>query len=165
MMSGHGGDAGAHAPRSAVFAYDVASESLREQLSRIDSLDQKASIILAGGGIIGGLVLTPGSGLADFPSWLALSIAGALVATLLCTFAALANRRYFLAPAPRQLVSLAGAGEEQLRWMFIGNLLEAIDANRRTLRTKSRWLTASQAALFATVALLGIGGVWEEITG
>jgi hypothetical protein len=149
-------------PTSARFAYQVADDALREQLARIDSLDQKASIILAGGGIIGGLVL-PGGGLTSFPSWLAISIVLALVTTLLCTFAAVANRRYQLAPTPDRVASLAGAEEDRLRWMFIGNLLEAIEINRGKLRTKSRWLTASQIALFATIFQLGAYSVWQEV--
>jgi hypothetical protein len=52
-------------PRSARLAYDVASDALKEQLARIDSLDQKAGIVLAAGGIVGGLVLRPGDRLAD----------------------------------------------------------------------------------------------------
>jgi hypothetical protein len=151
-------------PTSARFAYEVADDALREQLARIDSLDQKASIILAGGGIIGGLVLAPGGGLAIFPSWLAISVVVALVTTLLCTFAAVANRRYQLAPTPNRVAALSGADEDRLRWMFIGNLLEAIEINRGKLRTKTRWLTASQIALFATIFQLGAYSVWQEMT-
>jgi hypothetical protein len=136
-----------------------------EQLARIDSLDQKAGIVLAAGGIVGGLVLAPGDRFAAFPTWLAIVIVVTIVASLLGSLIALANRRYELAPAPERVASLAGADEDRLRWMFIGNLLEAVELNRAKLRTKSRWLTASQSALFAAVFQLGAYSVWNEVKG
>jgi hypothetical protein len=157
-----GADAAA-TPPGARFAFEVAEHALQEQLARIDSLDSKASIILAGGGIVGGIVLAPGGGLADFPAWLAVAVVLALVATLFCTFAAVANRRYQVAPTPERVASLAGADEDRLRWMFIGNLLESIEINRRKLRAKGRWLTASQVALFATIFQLGAYTLWHEV--
>jgi hypothetical protein len=88
-----------------------------------------------------------------------------LVASLLGSLIALANRRYELAPTPERVASLAGADEDRLRWMFIGNLLEAVELNRAKLRVKSRWLTASQAALLVTVIQLGAYSVWREVRG
>lgn len=152
-------------PRSARFAYDVARHALMEQLARIDSLDQKAGIVLAAGGIVGGLVLASGSRLEAFPSWLAILIVVTLVASLLGSLIALTNRRYELAPTPERVASLAGADEDRLRWMFIGNLLEAVELNRAKLRTKSRWLTASQAVLFVTILQLGAYSVWHDVKG
>ena len=73
----------ATAPRSARFAYDVARDALREQLARIDSLDHKAGIVLAAGGIVGGLVFTPDDRLSQFPNWLAIFIVVTLVTSLL----------------------------------------------------------------------------------
>lgn len=119
----------AESPRSARFACEVAHDALTEQLARIDSLDQKAGIILAAGGIVGGLVLTPDDPLAAFPAWPAMLIIVTLVASLLGSLIALANRRYELAPTPERVASLAGAVEDRLRWMFIGNLLEAVELN------------------------------------
>jgi hypothetical protein len=152
-------------PRSARFAYDVARDALQEQLARIDSLDQKAGIILAAAGIVGGLVLAPDDRLSPLPTWIAILIVLTLLASLLGALIALANRRYELAPTPERIASLAGADEDRLRWMFIGNLLEAVELNRGKLRTKSRWLTASQFALFATVSQLGAYSVWHEVKG
>lgn len=152
-------------PRSARFAYDVVRDALKERLARIDSLDQKAGIILAAGGIVGGLVLTPDDRLSAFPTSLAILIVVTIVASLLGALIALANRRYELAPTPERIASLAGADEDRLRWLFIGNLLEAVELNRGKLRTKSRWLTASQFALFATIFQLGAYSVWHEVKG
>ena len=152
-------------PRSARFAYDVVRDALKEQLARIDSLDQKAGIILAAGGIVGGLVLSPDDRLSAFPTWLAILIVVTLVASLLGALISLANRRYELAPTPERVASLAGADEDRLRWLFIGNLLEAVELNRAKLQIKSRWLTASQFALFATVFQLGAYSVWHEVKG
>src|SRR5687767_6123457 len=118
-------------PRSARFAYDVVRDALKEQLARIDSLDQKAGIILAAGGIVGGLALSPDADrLSAFPAWLAILIVVTLVGSLLGALVALANRRYELAPTPERVASLAGADEDRLRWMFIGNVLEAVELNR-----------------------------------
>jgi hypothetical protein len=88
-----------------------------------------------------------------------------IVASLLAALIALANRRYELAPTPERIASLAGADEDRPRWLFIGNLLEAVALNRGKLRTKSRWLTASQFALFATIFQLGAYSVWHEMKG
>lgn len=45
--------------------------------------------------------------------------------------------------------------EEWLRWRFIGDVLNAIAANRRTLEWKTRLLIGSLLALFVSIGLLG----------
>jgi hypothetical protein len=44
-------------------------------------------------------------------------------------------------------------------------VVEAVESKRTKLRTKSRWLTASQFASFATVFQMGAYSVWHEVEG
>jgi hypothetical protein len=143
-------------PQSAPFAFDVARGALREQLSRIDSLDSKAGILLAADGILAGLIFGRGELVMHAPRLIAASAGVSVLGSLACALRAFAGRNYQLAPKPDEVARLAAALEDWLRWNFMGNVLEAVDRNRVRLEQKFRWLSAGQFLLL--VALAPVGG-------
>lgn len=157
--------AGRPVPRSASFAFDIATRSLDEQLHRVEALDTKAVGLLAADGLLVGLVLGPHGLLAAAPPWLAIAAGIGLIVSLGCALAAFANRGYLLAPEARTIALLASAPEDWIRWRVIGNVLDAIDANRRQLRQKARVLSVAQLILLVALGLVGGYFLWTRATG
>ncbi len=152
-------------PPSAGFAYDVAIRSLDEQLHRVEALDTKAAGLLAADGLLTGLALGRNGLVAAAPTWLAVTAGIGLLSSLGCALAAFANRDYVLAPEAGTVALLANAPEDWIRWRVIGNVLDAIDTNRRRLRQKARVLTAGQMILLVAFALVGGYFLWTRVTG
>lgn len=93
-------------PAGASFAFDVGLRTLDEQLRRIDALDTKAGVILAGGGVLAGFLFTRGSVLMRAPLALGVSVAGALIACLIAALVAFGVRRYSFVPSVRAVVRM-----------------------------------------------------------
>ena len=89
-------------PRSAGFVFEIAGAALTEQLGRIDSLDSKAGILLAGDGILAGFVFGHQAFVASAPASVAIVAGFFLLVSLACTVIAFANRDYELAPTPEE---------------------------------------------------------------
>lgn len=113
----------------------------------MEALDTKAAGLLAADGLQTGLVLSRNGLVATAPTWLALTAGVGLLSSLGCALAAFANRGYVLAPEAQTVAELANAPEDWIRWRVMGNVLDAVDTNRRQLRQKARVLTAGQLIL------------------
>ena len=150
-------------PRSAGFVFEIAGAALTEQLGRIDSLDSKAGILLAGDGILAGFVFGHQAFVASAPASVAIVAGFFLLVSLACTVIAFANRDYELAPTPEEAARFAGASEGWIQWHFIGNVLEAVATNGRTLARKARWLTWGQVSLLVSLAALGGYFIYDSI--
>jgi hypothetical protein len=138
-------------PRGAPFAYAVAERSLQEQLSRIEALDAKAGIVIATNGVLAGLLFSRSSLLLTMPELLAGAIVLLVGISLLLALVAFATRKYLTAPEAQAVRQLMGAGEDWLRWRFLGNLEEALRENSRRLTRKARWLSSALFSLMLAV--------------
>lgn len=152
-------------PQSASFAFDVSSSALSEQLARIDSIDSKAGVLLAADGILAGLIFGGDSIVATAPPWLAILAGVGILLSFTASLGAFAARDYRLAPRPEEVAQLSGATEAWIRWNLIGNVLEAVETNRGTLRRKARYLAAGQLLLLVTLVPVGAYSVYASITG
>lgn len=142
-------------PAGASFAFDVGLRTLDQQLRRIDALDTKAGVILAAGGVLGGFLFTRGSVLGRAPLALGVAAAGALIACLIAALVAFGVRRYSFVPSVRAVVRMMSADEAWLRWRFLGNMREAVEANEPKLGLKARFVSAAVSLLAAAVGLAG----------
>ena len=151
-------------PQGAAFAYETAMRALDEQLRRIDALDAKAGILLAADGIIVGLVVGGGSLAHDTPAWITSLAGAAVLVSLMSAVGALLNQNYAIAPEPQTVAVLASASDEWIRWRVIGNVLGAVDGNRRKLRRKAQALTFGQLALLVGVGVFGGYFIVQSLT-
>lgn len=106
-----------------------------------------------------------GTDVGRVPGWtIGLSSLGVLL-SIVAAMVALLNRRYLVAPEPALVARTASSSEDLLRWLLLGNVLEAITTNRLRLRRKAAVLTAAQASLL--VAIVIFGGYWlvSRLTG
>jgi len=99
-------------PAGASFAFERSVKALAEQLARIEALDGKAGILIAGGGVLAGLLFGRGSLLVDAPRWMVGIAAIALTGSLVLGLLAFWTRRYDVAPRPEALAQLMAASEE-----------------------------------------------------
>jgi hypothetical protein len=148
-------------PQSATFAFDVAVRAVDEQLSRIDSLDSKAGILLAADGVLAGLIFVRGGVVARAPIGLGLIVSVTILFSLVCTLVSFADREYLARPRAETVAQLAAAPEDWIKWRLIGNVLRSVETNRARLRSKARWLTFGQAALLVTLLSLGSYFIYE----
>jgi hypothetical protein len=88
-------------PKSAGFAFETATVSLREQIQRVDALDTKAGILLAANGITASLVFSRTSLPSDTPPAVILVSGFAVLISLTSTLISFVNRNYALAPTPK----------------------------------------------------------------
>jgi hypothetical protein len=107
-------------PQGATFAFDIAHGALDKQLSRIDSIDTKAGVLLAADGILAGLIVARGSVLETAPWWIAVPAIISILLSFGATLRALAGRSYEIAPTPEEVARLSGASERWIRWNLIG---------------------------------------------
>lgn len=142
-------------PPGSSFAYDAGLASLDEQRKRADALDSKAGILLAAAGLFAGFVFRGDSLLTRAPRAVGVSGAVLLIASIAVALLAFANRSYRSAPTPAVAVRMMAFPEDWLRWRFLGNVLEAVEVNRRKLRDKARLLTLAESLLLAAVGILG----------
>lgn len=143
-----------HLPRGASFAYSVAERNLDEQLARIEALDGKAGILMATDGVLAGLLFARSSLLFEMPRSLAAVTVTLVGASLLLALTAFATRQYRTAPQADPVIRMMSAGEDWLRWRFLGNLQESLDRNNSKLTAKARWLSAALFSLMGAIALL-----------
>ena len=142
-------------PAGASFAYAVALRTLDEQLRRIEALDTKAGVLIAADGLV--LVLIAGGDppLRGAPASVLVAILAAVTSSLIAALLSFTTRRYETAPNADAAIHLMTAAPTWLEWRFLGNMQDAIRANRRKLRTKTRFLSAALTALIAGAAFLG----------
>ena len=142
-------------PAGARFAYQVALRAIDEQLRRIEALDSKAGVLIAADGLVIGLLAGNRSMIVEGPVWVGFAVVAAVTASLILALLAFTTRRYDAAPNPDAAIRLMTADPEWLEWRFLGNLRDAIGANRGKLGTKTRLLSAALVGLLVGAALLG----------
>lgn len=142
-------------PAGAAFAYEVATKSLGEQLRTIDSLDTKASVVMAADGILAGLLFRADSLLARAPRSLALPAVVVLFASMGCALGGLMTRRYETAPESSAVARRVAASPESLRWRFLTTVTTAIGSNAPRLDRKARLLTLALVFLLGVILLIG----------
>jgi hypothetical protein len=155
-------------PDGASFIFESGIRTLSNQIQRADALDNKAAVVLAVGGVLAGLLFDT-----EREALRAIPLAGlgagiALLASLLLALWAFWTRRYSAAPRPEALAQMVAASEEWIRWRFLGNVLQAVGANRRRLDRKARVLSWSLGLLVAHVGTLGgywIWRLWNDLSG
>ena len=76
---------------------------------------------------------------------------------------AFANRDYEVAPTPDEVTALARASEDWIRWHALGNVLDAVAANGKTLAWKARLLATGQLALLVSLVPLGGYFIYDSI--
>jgi hypothetical protein len=152
-------------PKSASFAFEIATISLREQIQRVDALDTKAGILLAADGIAATLVFNRNALPTATPTAIILVSGLAVLTSLASTLISFVNRNYALAPTPEVVTGLADTPEDWIRWRMIGNLLEALDVNRAKLRQKARFLTGGQFALLVGLVVMGGYSLYATLFG
>ena len=150
-------------PRSAALAFGVARDALDEQLQRIDSLDSKAGILLAADGILAGLIFGHETFARSAPAGVAIASGFFLLVSLAAAVIAFANRDYEVAPKPDEVIALARASEDWIRWHVLGNVLDAVAANGKTLAWKARLLATGQLALLVSLVPLGGYFIYDSI--
>jgi hypothetical protein len=141
-------------PLGADFAFNTGLRLLEEQERRTNALDSKAGVLLAAAGVLAGLVFRGDSSLREAPLPVSVLLTTLIVSTVALALIAFGNRRYETAPAPRAVTRMMTEDESWLRWRFLGNVLEAIDANERKLAWKAKTVTVSQVAFLASVLTL-----------
>jgi hypothetical protein len=142
-------------PAGAGFAYRVAVRALDEQLQRIEALDTKAGVLIAADGLVLGLLSGERSSLILSPAWVSFPVLAAVASSLILALFAFATRNYDAAPNPDAAIRLMTAEPAWLEWRFLGNLRNAIIANRSKLKTKARLLSAALVALIAGATVFG----------
>ena len=142
-------------PAGAGFAYQVAVRTLDEQLRQIESLDTKAGVLIAAGGLVIGLLGGDRSFLVDAPQWVRSAVVGAITISLILALLAFTTRRYDSAPDPDGAIRMMMAEPRWLEWRFLGNMRTSIRANRDKLRVKTRLLSGALTTLIAGAAVLG----------
>jgi hypothetical protein len=152
-------------PPGGGFAFDNACRTLERQHRDIDSLDTKAGLLLAADGVLVGLLAGNGPLLVDRP----VGIAGvALVAVSAgSALVGIWPRQFGAAPEPRKFAEATVVSmdeEPDLKWEFIGNVLEAVEGNRPRLTRKVHFLRAASASLLSAIVLLAVGAGWNLAT-
>ncbi len=148
-------------PPAASFLYEEAARELKEQFDWIDTLDTKAGILLAAGGVIAGLVLTRDSMLLWAPPLITVAIVAALGVSLSFALLAFGTRHYQLAPDVQDLwPAMASATEAELKWESFPDILEAIDINQPKLNQKATFLFWSGASLLIGAGLFAGFFIW-----
>ena len=151
-------------PAGASFAYSVALRTLDEQLRNIEALDTKAGVLIAADGLILALLAGQERSLAGVPAAVLVAIIGAVTSSLIAALLSFTTRRYETAPNPVAAIHLMTAEPAWLEWRFLGSMQDAIRANRRKLRTKTRFLSAALTALIAGAMVLGGYSLTSTIT-
>jgi hypothetical protein len=138
-------------PPGVPLAYATAAAKLEASVRIIDQLDTKAGVVVGAIGVAGGIFLASG------PRGVLQVIAGVplVVALALATFA-FAVRKYEDAPEARRSSEAAGYPPEYMQEAFLGNVLDALQANRIKAARKGLYLNWSVglAAATAMVAVL-----------
>lgn len=142
-------------PKGAEFAYEVAQRSIDDQLRRIESLDTKAGILLAAGGVLAGLVYREGSILAEAPVALGFLASMFLLASLLLALVAFFNRKYRSGLSPQAVTDFAARDGTWLKWRFQKNLIDIWRWNDQRLRIKAALISWSLGFLLATTVTTG----------
>lgn len=148
--------AGIASPPGAEFTFEVASGKLADQLSQIDSLDQKLGVTIAA------LVTIAAAFYAIHPPL----VVGGVISVLLLAALIQAARAFLVgqyadAPDARRLADYAGENSNAMKWQAVPALLEAMDKNRSKLISKGRHL--NQAVV--TVAAVGVGALVAKLIG
>ncbi len=149
-------------PPGAELAYEVAREALTDQLRRIEAQDSKAGILIAAAGVFGGFIFSSDSLLRPVSTWMSVMAGAMVIAALVCALAASMNQRYVTAPDEVELARFAARGGSWLKWRFIGNVLAAVDWNRKKLDRKTRLLAVAQTLFM--FAVLIVGGYFVQTT-
>ena len=118
-------------------------------------LIRRRESLIAAGGLVIGLLAGNRSMIVDGPVWVGFAVVAAVTASLILALLAFTTRRYDAAPNPDAAIRLMTADPEWLEWRFLGNLRDAIGANRGKLGTKTRLLSAALVGLLVGAALLG----------
>ena len=126
-----------------------------EQLRRIEALDTKAGVLIAAGGLVIGLLAGNRSFTVEAPTWVRATVLVTVTSSLVLALLAFATRKYQTAPNSDAVIRLMTAEPDWLEWRFLGNLSNAIRANRKNLRTKARLLSSALVTLIAGASVLG----------
>jgi len=151
-------------PQATGFVYDQARRALEEQMRWIDALDTKAGVLLAAGGLIAGLLIAADSPLEDAPVWVVMATSLLLLGALVLALLAFATRRYETAPNPEALVSsMADSRDDQLKWMVLPDILEALEINEAKVSEKAAYLFYGGASLLLGIIVFGGYYVFELV--
>lgn len=119
--------------------------------------------MLAADGILVALIFGHSSFAASAPAVISAASGLFLLASLTAAVITFANRDYEIAPKPDELAAPAAASEDWIRWHLLGNLLDAVAENGKTLAWKARLLATGQLSLLVSLAPLGGYFMYDSI--
>lgn len=141
------------APEGASVAFDVATQRLAAQLKDIADLDTKIGVAIAALGLVVVAFVAqrlPGVLEALYSAWLLVGLIQAIRAFLV--------GRYEVAPEPRPLAEkYSNQSSDQMKWIALPAILDAIDANQPKLFQKGLRLNQVIVTIGLVVGLALIG--------
>ncbi len=143
-------------PPGIPLAWDVSIAILQVELRVIDQLDTKAGVVIGALVVAGGLVLnTTGRGFAQ------VLVGVALILALVFATLSFLVRKYEDAPDPARFASAALFEPDYMKEAFLGNVLEAVDANHERGARKGLYLNCA----VGIGALTAVAAVAAKVIG
>ena len=143
-------------PRGVSFVHEAASKAYEDQMKWIDALDGKAGILMAGDGVIAGLIMTQGSVLTKSPTPIAVIVTVLLFASLGLALLAFGTRRYEVAPDIDQLLpQMPHLDDDALRWIALKGYVNALDVNESKVEQKADLTFYSGMTLLGAIVIFG----------
>ena len=143
-------------PRGVSFVHEAASKAYEDQMKWIDALDGKAGILMAGDGVIAGLIMTQGSVLTKSPTTIAVIVTALLFASLGLALLAFGTRRYEVAPDIDQLLpQMPHLDDDALRWIALNGYVNALDVNESKIEQKADLTFYSGMCFLAAIVMFG----------
>lgn len=133
-------------PPGSGFAYDLGERILASQSAQVDAVDTKAAVILAVDGVIAGFLLR--SPFHNAPRTAAIVASSSLLVSLISALLAFWTARYSTGPEFAAVAGRVRGSEAWIKWRFLPNLAEAIQANEVKLKRKNRLLVTALSALW-----------------
>lgn len=140
-------------PPGSGFAYDLGERILASQSAQVDAIDTKAAVILAVDGVIAGFLLR--SPFHDAPRTAAFVASSSLIISLISALLAFWTASYSTGPEFAVVADRVQGTEAWIKWRFLPNLAEAIQANEVKLKRKNLLLMTALSALFVLVVYVG----------
>jgi hypothetical protein len=140
-------------PPGSGFAYELGERILASQSAQFDAIDTKAAVVMAVDGVLAGFLLQ--SPFQGGPTAGVIIASSSLFISLIAALLAFWTARYSTGPEFSAVTDRIQGTEAWIKWRFLSNLAEAIQANNEKLERKNRLLMAALSALFVLVLYVG----------